>query len=290
MGRIGAIQHEDYDPNKLDRIHKIIEIASKTGEQKFYEIFLDNLKVVPKTSDPEKFNSFTEFITKESECLTLHLYFGTSQHSDIHYLYFKGVPPNKIKQHGLSGVSMEEWEKQQKDKFLKEQYYENLEKENEELKAQLEELEEDFTKQEEHWEKIKNGKINSFGEIGSAIVLNLLNNPGIRKRFPGLNALGDLGQVPSTAQETNQEEKATFRRKGQKEEESEKTTENNLSEQEILYLDFLRKLSECLDEKQMETLIHIIAALGKNPIALNSTYKHILNFLNGKPKSGKEAA
>src|SRR4051812_47839537 len=116
MGRIGTVRHENYDADKLERIYKVIDIASKTESKKDYEILLDDLQIVPRTSDPEKFDSFNEHITQKSECLTLYLYFGASQHADTYFFYFKGVPASKLKSHGLSGLGLEELEKQQKEK------------------------------------------------------------------------------------------------------------------------------------------------------------------------------
>ncbi|HKC68133.1 MAG TPA: hypothetical protein VKG26_07870, partial [Bacteroidia bacterium] len=196
MKRIGIIRHENYDPDKLDKIFRTIELAFKTNQEKFYEMALDEIKIIPRTSDPEKFHSFSEFVTQNSDCLTVYVYYGASKQYDTYFFYFKEVPANKTKtRYASDSLNIEEFEKQQKDKIAKELYYERLEQENEELKIKLEESEEKFKSQQQHWDNIKNGKLASYGEIGSSIIMSLITNPTARKLFPALNKLGDIEQV-----------------------------------------------------------------------------------------------
>jgi hypothetical protein len=284
--RIGTIQHEKYEPNKLEAIFRSIEIASKGNHEQHYEIILDNLKIVPRTTDPEKFNSFSEYVTQDSEYLTVYVYYGNSKQHDTYFFYFKGVPAHKAKAHSLSGsINIDEWEKQQRDKILKELHYERLEKENDELKTKLEESEEKYSTQQQYWENIKNGKLGSYGEIGSAILISLLGNPNIKKMFPALNMLGNIAQPEQDTTLGNMpQEEATFTRKGEENKEPTTSTNNQLSEEDQNYLKFLRDVSERLNDIQLDCMINIISLLTNNPVALKSTHKHIQNFLNCKPK------
>jgi hypothetical protein len=293
MKRIGIIQHENYEPDKLDKIFKTIELASKNNQEKFYEVALDGYKIIPRTSDPEKFHSFSEFIEINSECLTLYVYYGASKQYDTYFFYFKAVPANKAKTRCVSGnLNVEEFEKQQRDRIAKELYYERLEQENEELKSQLQESEEKFRTQQEHWDNIKNGKVASYGEIGSSVLMSLITNPTVRKMFPALNKLGDIEQVlqgttteneskDNTTQEEN--EGATFKRKTP----AQPQADNNiqLSEQDKKYVTFFKDLAQKFNEQQIQYMMNIIRLLRQNPLALKSTYKHIQNFLKGKPQA-----
>lgn len=295
MKKIGSISHELYDSDKLNLIHKRIENASAHGEKQDYEILIDGIKIVPRNADSEKFDSFAEFITSDSECLTLYLYLGASKHSDTYFFYFKQVPVSKLKPQGLSG-NLEDWEKQQKDKVLKELHYESLEKENEELKAGMEELQNTFKAQEEHWGKMKEGQLNSYSEIGSAILVNLLYSPQIRKMFPALNAFGDLGGHPEGGKQedtnqgnTKQEEGATFRRKEEKKEtegnKTDETAQNDENTEEQDYVELFRSIQERFDQNQLEYLKNILVLLVDNPVALKFANKQLQNFLNDKPKT-----
>ena len=289
MKRIGTIQHENYVPDKLEVIFRRIEIASKANQGLDYEMLLDNLKVVPRTSDPEKFNSFSEFITQDSECLTVYVYYGASKQYDTYFFHFKGIPVHKAKSpYSSSNPEVVEWEKQQRDKILKELYHERLEKENKELRLKLQESEEKYSTQEQYWEKIRSGKLDSYGEIGSAIVVKLLNNPNIQKMIPGgdiLNGILQPTQNPaiSTSQNAPENETASFSRAEETEEKNIRA-DTNLSEEDLNYLQFLRDVSEHLDEQQLEVIMDIIRQLTLNPVVLKSTSKHIRNFLNSKPK------
>lgn len=287
MGRIGIIKREAYDPDKLDKIYMAILAASKNNTVQDYEMLIDDLKVVPRTSDPEKFNNFSEFVTATSDHLTIYMYYGASKHADTYFFYFRGVPINKMHSQSLAGI--EEIEKQQREKIEKEIYYEGLEKENEELKAEIQELEEDFAKQQEHWENIKTGKIHTIGEMGSAILLSLASNPTVQRAFPGLKMLGGLGQVPKQeGNNSSQEETATFRRKDEKSQEPD--PQSDLTEDDRMIVGLFRDLPKLLDRQQMEMMIHVLFALAENPAALKSTHKHIQNFIKSKPNSDNAAA
>jgi hypothetical protein len=128
--------------------------------------------------------------------------------------------------------------------------------------------------------------VDSYGEIGSAILLKLLSNPSIQKMVPGLDVLGGIFQSTqdSTLQNSSQNEAATFSRTEETKGKNE-ITDNSLSERDQNYLQFLKDISECLDEQQIESMVSIIHLLTHNPVALKSTAKHIQNFLNNKPKT-----
>ena len=49
------ITHDNYDQLKIDKLRHYLEDMGSKGHAKPYEIFVDSLKVVPKTEDPERF-------------------------------------------------------------------------------------------------------------------------------------------------------------------------------------------------------------------------------------------
>jgi hypothetical protein len=52
------ITNEKYDQLKIDKLrHFLMEMAAK-GQVRPYEIFVDGLKVVPKTEDPKDFDNY----------------------------------------------------------------------------------------------------------------------------------------------------------------------------------------------------------------------------------------
>jgi hypothetical protein len=156
--------------------------------------------------------------------------------------------------------------------------YERLEKENIDLKIELEELEEKYKTQELHWEKIKSGRIESYGDIGSAIVLKLLSNPNIQKMIPGADTLGGIlnPTEKSVRKNTPPEEGASFSRAD--------GGDNQLSEQDKAYLIVIRDMVELVkNESQLENIMQIIRLLTLNPVAIPSTIKHIENFLKNDP-------
>lgn len=289
MGRIGTIAHENYSPERLERIGLSIENAAKAGQPTEYEILIDGMKVIPRTSDPATFNTFSEFVNQSSECLVVYLFYGASRQHDKFFFYFKGIPGQKQSPHVLSDTDAE-WNKAQKDRVLKEIHYEKLIEENRKLSDRLEDLEEDLQKKEAYWEKIRKGQAISFGEIASSGLVSLLNRPEIKKVLPGLSGIIDLFSPKNASyveKEVKPEEEATFSRKSEGSKANE-TPQPELDEETLGFLQLLKDLATLLKPNELEYMKDIIRTLALNPAALKSTHKHIHNFIRWKPEPKNE--
>jgi hypothetical protein len=314
MGRIGMIKHDIYTADKLDKILQVMAHAARIGEKRDYEVLLDGMKVVPRTSDIERFNEFSEYVSPDSECLTLYVYYGASKHCDSYFFYFKGIPNNSGS--GLSGIGdLEEFKKVEREKILKEIRHEKLEAENEELKSHLE----GYKEKETEWKKAKDGQLNSYGEIGSAILTSFLNGLMGKKGFPDLNDLagvnkssrgnGHFQKQTSEQNDTSQEGIATFKRIVPEEEEKEEVMEKKeeteasktgptegkqakqpgLDEIDQAFLAFAKIFKQKCKPEHVPLFVSIVKNLVLHPAALKSTDKQIRNFLNSKPKPGNQA-
>jgi len=58
------ITTEKYDPLKIELIKKNLETQEAQGAPLYYEIFVDNLKVVQRTNKVELFDNYEEFVMR----------------------------------------------------------------------------------------------------------------------------------------------------------------------------------------------------------------------------------
>lgn len=284
---VNVVKHDTYEAAKLNALLQIIQSAHNSGQKQDYEVLLDDFKVVPRTSDPEAFNNFSEFINEDTKIVQVFMYRGGSNQKDKYYFHIKG----RQKEQNLSGIpentTQEEWEKKQKEKLLREIRFETLEKENAELKEQLEEKEKTNEQLEERLQQMRDGKLLGIGEMGSAIVMKVLGHPTMQKNFPGLQGFSEMVNNETNTQ-TKQQESASFQRKGENKEESKEEKEQyaeTISEEERGYMILIRDLQSRLSPFQLSSVMHILDLLTQCPVAIGSTQKHLNNFLNAQTQN-----
>jgi hypothetical protein len=104
---------EKYEESKVESLKRFLESKvgkkNKDGESlaRYYEIFVDNLKVVERTNDPEEFDNYTDFLrdgTKEIRVL-IYTYSATAPKLTSKHI-FKMLPDEPQKEPGLSGAEI----------------------------------------------------------------------------------------------------------------------------------------------------------------------------------------
>lgn len=284
MASVNEVKHDTYEPAKLDVLLHIIKNANDGGQKQEYEIELDNFKVVPRTSDPERFNTFSDFITPNTKIVTIRMFRGAARTADVFHFHIKGVPQTLQSLNGMpENTTQDEWEKKQKEKIMREIRYEQLEKENAEMTGELEEKEKIIGELQTKLKEAIEGKLTRYKDIGTALLEGVIASPFIKKNFPVIN---ELSGTPANAEvkQESPEESASFKRKGESKEEIAEV----LSEEEQGYLQLIRDLEARLTEPQLDNVMYLLGQLVKNPAAIASTLKHISNFINSKPKDINE--
>ena len=270
------VKHDKYETGKIKLLFQIIENAFKSEQKQDYEIFVDGYKVVARTNDPEKFNDYTEFINSDSESVTVKLFKGTSASNDKFFFHINGVPKQDGALLGIpEGMTATEWEAKQKEKIMRDIRYDELEKENAALKEDVESKEKAIKELTENVELAKQGKLTSMSDVGTTILMRLLQHPSVQEKFPVLN--GFAGAPSETTATNNTEQGATFKRKEDTGNEEEKVTD-----EERGYMMLIHDLHQRLTPFQLSSVMHILDMLTQYPIAIGSTQKHIHNFLSTK--------
>lgn len=283
--RACQLKNENYEPKKLEAVYQNIVARSKTDNPQFYEIRVDDFPVVEKTSDPERFMTYADFIDANTKYISIFLYYSAKNASDK--LFFHLQPNQYTQGKGLAGfptTSPQESEIDLKEKWRKELHYEQLIVENAELKDEIEELERTIEHIEEEKENIRKGRDLNWAGAASVLLDGVMGSKKVKRLFPILNDLsGATQQTEQPAEETQN----TFRSKPSPEEEEEESTDEEayvLTEEEKRHLGFMHDIKQRVGSIEMANVIHLLDLVTANPHSLPFAVKQVTNYLKNKPQ------
>jgi len=95
------ITSETYSEAGMERIKRLLHNFSDAGEPKLYSVLVDGEMVVPKTENPDVFDTHRDFVNELTREVIVRLYFGSSPNCNTYK--FSVAKPNTI-----SGVSTPE--------------------------------------------------------------------------------------------------------------------------------------------------------------------------------------
>lgn len=257
---------EPYNPQKIEIIRRMLEKQAAKGSPLAYEIFVDNFKVVMKTTDLTEFEGYEDIMNNETKYLRINVFNSpteTISHTKYVFEMEEVKKPeaqkplgevvdinSKIKE--SIAVERERWDKDQ------------LIKELDRTKLELQEAEEYIDDLQSQLDKSKT-KANHWGKLdlgllaGAALEGVVRKNPQWLTKVPALQELAGViveentngKQIPAPTEVTQ----ASFT-KG-----SDTLT---LSEEEQSYLDFGKELSENFDDAELSILYKIIGELKRD--------------------------
>lgn len=270
---------EAYNPQKIEIIKRMLEKQSSKGSPLAYEVFVDNFKVVMKTTDLSEFDSYEDVMTNDSKFIRINV-FNSPSETISHTKYVFEVEEKKpVIQQALGevtdintkikesiAVERERWDKDQ------------LIKELDRTKLELQEAEEYIDELQGQLDKTKL-KANHFGKLdlgslaGSAIEGMMRRNPQWLTKVPGLEGLAGVivdentngKRIDTPAEETE----VTV---------SKASLAPELTEEEKSYLAFGKEVAENFEDEEISLLFKIIGELGKD----TSQLKTVADLLNVK--------
>lgn len=292
-----SIVKEKYSTGRINLLYQMLLNDKGQGNPRDYDIKVDELKVVQRTDDPERFFSHEEFVQPETGCITINIYDGNSRRCTKYQLYFGDAQPNSNVA-TLSGI-----EKTIKEKIgteRKQWEYEQMKKEKETLENKLAEseeyaetLQERLGQVQQEFEEFKKKKVGlaemSTGKmLGFATDYLVKNHPSLTQKLPILSGLSGLltgeetpvdGLVGTNGKETSPDMAASFSKKAeQAEPQYDATTRNKLA--------FFQQMEEAFTEEQLEKVVTIIQELGAKTELLDTVFE----LLRGDANIEKEAA
>src|SRR3954471_17641112 len=93
---------EKYDAKKVERLEEHLRLYFDKGQPIDFEIIVDGFKVVRRTSDPNMFAMYENFVDADTKSIEILLYTGSSNNNDKRIFYF-----GDTHKEGLSGVEVE---------------------------------------------------------------------------------------------------------------------------------------------------------------------------------------
>jgi len=265
---MAILPQEKYSEDKIEKLHGFLQKNFERGEPIQYEILVDRLKVVKRTSNPDQFRDFQDFVDGNTKNIEVIFYQGSSMHYDKWMFTFV----EEKKEQGLSGIEVdskiqegisrekERWEmKELKDKNK------DLEKEVAELESEVEKLEKVIEEA-----KASESPLKGFlGEIGSTMVESFIRrNPQMLASIPGGQALAGFIEADNKRiqqQGSDQPEMEVSFRASEK--------DNNSEAQEAL--GFINYLKGKLNKEQFEKVMDIIKMLTESCEKIDSVFNQL---------------
>ena len=273
--------NEAYAQQKIDNLYQYLVNSKEQGEPEDYEIFVDAFKVVKRTQDLARFESYSNYIQPDTKEITIVIFDGSSPRNTKHV--FKLREDAKDKQ-ALSGIEIDN-RINEKIKAEKEKWESDLlKKENEELKQDLAEAEEiiedlEAKLQQTGDKKFRMGDVN-VGEFASVLLEGFVRrNPQMLAKLPGGEALAGAFMEDNAEKEKllnaapEAEPEVTFKKSN--------GTEKKLSEDELAGVEFIKHANEKFNKEQMTQVMLILDVLSQKPEDIEKTL-HYLSDLHKK--------
>lgn len=281
-----ALTEDKFEQSKMDRLKHFIQSHAEKGNPKFYEIFVDNLKVVDKTDKAEDFENYEDYISEDTDHIRVVIYYSAKSPRNEQYKYILKekvivLPPKKESE--LNGVEilgrMEEKLKIERERWDADL----LKKENLELKVKLKESEDYSDILMEKYENLKLQKSSvtqNWGEFGSVLLEGFVRrNPQfLGKIIPGGEALAGLLEQDTKEQQermklqTTNDSEVTFSKR--------ESVSPALTKEEQEFLQILKQLQGTFDENEIAAVMQILDRL-----ASDTSKVHVVLELLTEPKA-----
>jgi hypothetical protein len=270
-----ALQNKQkYDAVQVQKLADLVGIYHERGQPFDYEILVDGLKVVRRTSDPEMFFIFENFITPDTKALEILFYKNDSNVNDKRMFTFGDYEPEE---RGLSGVEVDarirEGVKEGVESYKKESEYEKLRKENEELRQEVDELGNDVARLEKEKQEMIDSQSplqDILGQAGASFVESFLKrNPQILKSIPGGDALAGLLEndgSKKTQPESNAETEVSFQSKSES---------PVLSDEDRAAITFVNQLKTKFTQEEFEHVLNILQTLADDKSKIELIFNHV---------------
>lgn len=270
-------KNEIYEPKKLDAIYQNLVANNQIGKTQDYEIRVDDFPVVGKNSDPERFMSYADFITPDTKHITVKLYRSNGQ-SDK---YFFHLQPSTLQNGQLKGFETTNQktvsESELRDKLTKELHYEELLRENAELKLKVDEHKVLLDNADKEMENVKAGR--DMGIVGWGKLLGE-GLYGVIKEKIGYNGVSG---VNTNTTESKTEESASFKRK--EEAEDIQSEEIKITDKERGYLLFIEDIRNRIGDYELANVMHLLDLMAANPHSIAFALRQVTYFIKRERKA-----
>lgn len=262
------VVNHPFNEGQIALIKKALANRAEKGKPADYEIRVNQMPVVQRTNDIEKFDGYKEFYSEiTTDEVSILIYEGQSR-NNTHHLFIRQEKPSQEQQwHPYSKLSPEEvilerishekrlWEYQhvQQENLSLKKEIEKLKNGKEDLKDTIGDLEDKIRSGDRNW-----GKVISFGF--EAMVKR--NIPLIAK-IPGMEGIAEYLQNEINEQQTQYAKPNQKVRVESPAQVETKPASDNTGLHELLAKEF--------DKEKLKTISEILVMLAKKPKAIEAT-------------------
>lgn len=279
-------QTNPYNDVKLSQFKMWLHDMATKGEEKHFEVYVNDVKVVPRTNKIEQIDDHKAYLEDTTETVKVFVYNTENSNRYIQFIFFieKKKPIEHVETihapqqpQGLSGIELEnrinerlsaalaqERERWQNDLMKRE--FETCKKDL----ADAEEYIEDLEKQLSHYKskKLHWGDVN-LGDVASVIVEGMVKrNPHWVAKLPGGDALAGLIATEATTENGTAEvveNEVVFKKKT--------PAEDGLSEEVKAQLGFLKQLETHFNQEQLDKIMLILQSFVETPKNIETVFE-----------------
>lgn len=279
-------QTNPYNDVKLSQFKMWLHDMATKGEEKHFEVYVNDVKVVPRTNKIEQIDDHKAYLEDTTETVKVFVYNTENSNRYIQFIFFiEKKKPIEQTEHiaaphqpqGLSGIELEnriserltaalaqERERWQNDLMKRE--FETCKKDL----ADAEEYIEDLEKQLSHYKrkKLHWGDVN-LGDVASVIVEGMVKrNPHWVAKLPGGDALAGLIANEATIENATAEvveNEVVFKKKT--------PAEDGLSEEVKAQLGFLKQLETHFNQEQLDKIMLILQSFVETPKNIETVFE-----------------
>jgi hypothetical protein len=260
-----AITKEKFDQLKIDKLRYYLEDMASKGQARPFEIFVDSLKVIPKTVEVKEFDSYEYYMNENTEKIRILIYVSTQSPRNDQYCFYvqQAVPDKSLNGLGdIDGIIQEKLAARDREHEMK-----SLHTELAETKTLLKEAEEYADQLQEELNEVKQNKFKlgniNIVELAAATLESMARrNPQVVAKLPGGELLAGIIEQDTQAQKglataTGQRETAVSFQP--------KPGEQQPYGQYQQYLPLLEQLDTVFDDKQFPIVIAVLGKLCDDP-------------------------
>ena len=272
---------EKYDVAKIEQLKMFLEQNAERGKPRYYEIFVDNLRVIEKTNDVAEFDSFQNFMNEDTRLIKILLY-SSSEESPRNdkFIYRVKDDDSKSKEQGLSGVEVTEriqtvlqMEKEKWDNNLIKKELEEAEERIDELEKYSGQLEAKIIELKQNQKKL--GGIHLGKIAGVALEALLRNNTQLLSKYPLTKGLAGVIEQDNK-QKLNLENNTTASSTQDTEVTFSAAEETSEAEKELSKM--LREIMLAFSgEGEFSNVMNILTEMAGNKPLIQSTLQFIQN-------------
>ena len=280
------MQHTNpYNDVKLSQFKMWLHDMIDKGEGKFIEVYVDDVKVVPRTNKIESLEDHKVYLDDTTETVKVFIYNTENSNRYQQFTFFlekkKSIEEQVQKQlpqtqQGLSGIELENKINDRISQTLSQErerwQTDLLKRDFDTCKKELQDAEEyidDLEKQLSHYKskKLHLGDVN-LGEVASIVLEGMVKrNPHWVAKLPGGDALAGLIAKEATENTTAEviENEVVFKKKSQ--------SDNVISEEAKAQLELLKQLESYFNQEQLDKVMLILQSFAETPKNIETVFE-----------------